>query len=75
VVILESHNPLLKSILEAIPPGHDQVEWQNVTFINLELARAYIFKAKKPQKNGKMQTNKKPRQRTAPARRRLAAAR
>ncbi|MCI0696803.1 hypothetical protein L0337_32965 [candidate division KSB1 bacterium] len=74
VVILESINPLLKAILDAIPPGQDQVEWQNVTFINLELARAYIFKAKRPQKSGKMQTTKKPRQRTAPARRRLVTA-
>jgi hypothetical protein len=75
VVILESNNPLLRAILDAIPPGKKQAEWQNVTFINLELARAYIFKAKRPEKNGKLKSTQKPRPRTARSSRRLAAAR
>jgi len=76
VVILESGNPLLHAILDAIPPGQEQIEWQNVTFINLELARAYIFKARRPEENDKRRPKKKQLKRTtASPRRRVAAIR
>jgi hypothetical protein len=74
IVILESHYPILAAILDAVPAGKEQAVFRNEDFLGLEIKRAYVLKAKRPQKNGKMQTNKKPRQRIAPARRRLAAA-
>jgi len=72
--ILESHYPVLAAILNAIPPGQEEAVFRNEDFLGLEIKRAYVLKAKRLQKNGKMQTTKKPRLRTAPARRRLAAA-
>ncbi len=72
--ILESHYPVLAAILDAIPKGQEQAVFRNEDFLGLEIKRAYVLKAKRPQKNGKMQANKKPRQRTTPARRRFAAA-
>jgi hypothetical protein len=74
IVILESHYPLLQAIFDAIPAGKDQAVFRNEDFLGLEIKRAYVLKAKRPRKNGKAQTTKKPRQRTAPARRRLAVA-
>ncbi|MGH7598842.1 MAG: hypothetical protein ACREOI_21010 [bacterium] len=74
IVILESHYPVLKAIFDAIPSGKEQAVFRNEDFLGLEIKRAYVLKAKRPQKNDKMPTNKKPRQRTAPARRRIAAA-
>lgn len=75
VTILEADNPILAAILNAIPAGQKKTVFRNEDFLGLEIKRAYVLKVKRPQTNGKMQTTKKPRQRTAPARRRLAAAR
>jgi hypothetical protein len=73
--ILESHYPVLAAILDAIPAGQEEAEFRNEDFLGLEIKRGYVFKAKRPRKNDKSQSDKKPAKRAAPSRRRVTAAR
>ena len=72
--ILESHYPVLAAILDAIPAGQEQAVFRNENFLGLEIKRAYVLKAKRPEKSGKPRANQKRRKRTTPSRRRLTAA-
>jgi HEPN domain-containing protein len=75
IVILESHYPILAAILDAVPAGKEQAVFRHEDFLGNEIKRAYVLKAKRPEKNGKLKSNQKPRPRTARSSRRLAAAR
>jgi hypothetical protein len=76
IVILESHYPVLEAIFNAIPAGKEKAVFRNEDFLGLEIRRGYVLKAKRPQKNGKLQSTKKqPKRTTAPSRRRVAAIR
>ena len=73
--ILESHYPVLAAILDAVPAGKEQAVFRNEDFLGLEIKRAYVLRAKRPQKTGKVQPKKKQPQRTASSLRRIAASR
>jgi hypothetical protein len=73
IVILESHYPVLAAILDAVPAGKEQAVFHNEDFLGLEIKRAYVLRAKRPLKTGKVQPRKKQPKRTASSRRRLAA--
>lgn len=74
IVILESHYPLLQAIFDAIPAGKEPAVFRNVDFLGLEIRRGYVLKAKRFQKNGKLQSKKKSLKRaTASSHRRVAA--
>jgi len=71
--ILESHYPVLQAILDAVPAGKERAVFRNEDFLGLEIKRAYILRATRPQKTGKVQSTKKQPKRTTSSRRRLAA--
>jgi len=59
ITVFETGNPVLEAILDAIPSGQKQVEFRDEEFNGYEIKRAYIFTAKRPRKNGKLQPKKK----------------
>lgn len=73
IIILESQYPVLAAILDAVPAGKEQTVFRNEDFLGLEIKRAYVLRAKKPQKTGKVQPKKKQPKRTTSSRRRIAA--
>jgi len=73
ITILDAGNPVLEAILNAMPFGQEKVEFRDEDFNGYEIKRAYIFKAKRPQNNGKQQPKKKQLKRTSLSRHRVAA--
>jgi len=71
--ILESHYPILAAILDAVPAGREQAVFRNEDFLGNEIKRAYVLRAKRPQKTGKPEPKKKQPKRAASSRRRVAA--
>jgi len=71
--ILESHYPILAAILDAVPAGREQAVFRDEDFLGNEIKRAYVLRAKRPQKTGKVQPKKKQPKRAASSSRRVAA--
>jgi len=73
IIILESHYPVLAAILDAVPAGKEQTVFRNEDFLGLEIKCAYVLRAKRPQKTGKVQPREKQPKRAASSHRRVAS--
>jgi hypothetical protein len=69
--ILESQYPILAAILNAAPAGKEQAVFRDEDFLGNEIKRAFVLRAKKPQKAGKPEPKKKQLKRAASSRRRM----